>query len=573
MSLFFKEKPALLIEIKYNRGMILKNFPALEHDDSLAFLSPELIADLLEKAQRVDELTQTVELKSEVITSLKKRIQILEEALRLARIKRFSPSSEQSGQGSLFDDAEVEATIDFETATDETVDDVDFIEECDEVETPESSQPKPKRGRKPFAKNLPREQIFIRLSDEEKVGAVSTFFTKVKEELDIIPAQVRILEYLQEKAVFLEPAQDESETQRRIIAATLPQHPVPGARGSIELICFILICKYADGLPLYRLENILARYGGELSRATLANWMIRLARPLQPLVNLIRDHQQAGAIIMADETRIQVLKEPGRPATSKKYMWVTLGGPPEQPSVLFEYDPSRGQEVPLRLLDGFHGYLQTDGYASYNEVCRINHITQLGCWDHARRKFKEAVDAQPKPKKGKPHRKTKADHFLRLINKLYRIEREIKVLSAAEKFQQRCKRSRLILDEIKKYLGDNQHKVPKDGLTGKAMTYLSNQWDKLMIYCTNGDLSISNVLAENAIRPFVIGRKAWLFSDTTKGAQASAIHYSLIETAKANGLEPYSYLTQVLKALPYADTVEKLEALLPWNIKNTDSSG
>ena len=399
MSLFFKEKPALLIEIKYNRGMILKNFPALEHDDSLAFLSPELIADLLEKAQRVDELTQTVELKSEVITSLKKRIQILEEALRLARIKRFAPSSEQSGQGSLFDDAEVEATIDFETATDETVDDVDFIEECDEVETPESSQPKPKRGRKPFAKNLPREQIFIRLSDEEKVGAVSTFFTKVKEELDIIPAQVRILEYLQEKAVFLEPAQDEPDLQRRIIAATLPQHPVPGARGSIELICFILICKYADGLPLYRLENILARYGGELSRATLANWMIRLARPLQPLINLIRDHQQAGDIIMADETRVQVLKELGRPATSNKYMWVTLGGPPEQPSVLFEYDPSRGEEVPLRLLDGFHGYLQTDGYAGYNEVCRINNITHLGCWDHARRKFKEAVDAQPKLKK------------------------------------------------------------------------------------------------------------------------------------------------------------------------------
>jgi len=307
-----------LIEIKYNRGMILKNFPALEHDDSLAFLSPELIADLLEKAQRVDELTQTVELKSEVITSLKKRIQILEEALRLARIKRFAPSSEQTGQGSLFDDAEVEATIDFETATDETVDDVDFIEACDEVELPESSLPKPKTGRKPFAKNLPREQIFIRLSDEEKVGAVSTFFTKVKEELDIIPAQVRILEYLQEKAVFLEPVQDEPEAQRRIIAATLPKHPVPGAMGSVELICFILICKYADGLPLYRLENILARYGGELSRATLANWMIRLARPLQPLVNLIRDHQQAGDIIMADETRIQVLKEPGRPATSKK---------------------------------------------------------------------------------------------------------------------------------------------------------------------------------------------------------------------------------------------------------------
>jgi hypothetical protein len=129
------------------------------------------------------------------------------------------------------------------------------------------------------------------------------------------------------------------------------------------------------------------------------------------------------------------------------------------------------------------------------------------------------------------------------------------------------------LNKIKAYLDANQHKVPKDGLTGKAMTYLSNQWDKLMVYCSNGDLNISNILAENAIRPFVIGRKAWLFSDSPKGAQASAIHYSLIETAKANGLEPYAYLNHVLRALPYADTVEKIEALLPWNFKNPNFAG
>jgi hypothetical protein len=270
---------------------------------------------------------------------------------------------------------------------------------------------------------------------------------------------------------------------------------------------------------------------------------------------------------------VQVLKEPGRPATSDKFMWVTLGGSPGQPSVLFEYDPSRSQEVPLRLFDGFHGYLQTDGYAGYNAVCINNNITQLGCWDHARRKFKDAQDAQPKPKKGNPQKASKADHILGLINTLYMIERQIKTLSAAEKFQQRCKRSLPVLKKLKAYLDDNQYKVPKDGLTGKAMTYLSNQWDKLMVYCSNGELSISNILAENAIRPFVIGRKAWLFSDTPKGAQASAIHYSLIETAKANGLEPYVYLTQVLKALPYADTVEKIEALLPWNIKNSNFAG
>ena len=551
--------------------MILPNSPALEPNDHSAFLLPEMIAELLEKAQRVDALTQAIELKSEVIASLKQRIELLEEALRLSKIKRFAPSSEQSGQMSLFDDAEVEATVEFETATDEAVDEIEAIEAGVASETSEPSQPKQKPGRKPFAANLPRVQIFITLSDEEKAGAISTFFTKVKEELDIIPAQVRVLEYLQEKAVFLEPAQD--EMQRRIIAAALPKHPVPGAMGSIELMSYVLTCKYCDGLPLYRLENILARYGGELSRATLANWVIALARPLQPLLNLLRDHQQAGNIIMADETRVQVLKEPGRPATSDKFMWVTLGGPPGQPSVLFEYDPSRSQEVPLRLLDGFHGYLQTDGYAGYNAACLINNITQLGCWDHARRKFKDAQDAQPKPKKGKPHKASKADHILGLINTLYMIERQIKTLSAAEKFQQRCKRSLPVLKKLKAYLDDNQHKVPKDGLTGKAMTYLSNQWDKLMVYCSNGELSISNILAENAIRPFVIGRKAWLFSDIPKGAQASAIHYSLIETAKANGLEPYVYFTQVLKALPYADTVEKIEALLPWNIKNSNFAG
>ena len=549
----------------YNIHMILPSLPTLEPDDQAATLLPEMITALLEKAQRVDELTQTVELNSEVIASLKQRIQMLEEALRLSKVKRFAPSSEQSGQTSLFDDAEVEATIEFEAATNEIVDEKDATDEQIKSETTELNPPKGKPGRKSFAGHLPREQIFITLSDEEKVGAISTFFTKVKEELDIIPAQVRILEYMQEKAVFLEPVQN--EMQRRIKAAVLPKHPIPGAMGSIELICYIIICKYCDGLPLYRLENILARYGGELSRATLANWVIALARPLQPLINLIREHQLAGNIIMADETRVQVLKEPGRPATSDKFMWVTLGGPPGQPSVLFEYDPSRSQDVPLRLLDGFQGYLQTDGYAGYNAACLVNPITQLGCWDHARRKFKDAQDAQPKPKKDHPNKRSKADHMLSLINTLYMIERQIKELSAAEKFQHRCKRSLPILKKLKTYLDDNQHKVPKDSLTGKAMTYLGNQWDKLMVYCSNGELNISNILAENAIRPFVTGRKAWMFSDTPKGAQASAIHYSLIETAKANGLEPYTYLTHVLKALPYADTVEKIEALLPWNFK------
>jgi len=284
-------------------------------------------------------------------------------------------------------------------------------------------------------------------------------------------------------------------------------------------------------------------------------------------MNLMREHQQSGSVIMADETRVQVLKEPDKPITSDKFMWVTLGGPPGEKSILFEYDPSRSGEVPLRLLDGYTGYLQTDGYSGYNTVCNKNGNIQLGCWDHARRKFKDAQNAQPKPKKGKTKKISKADRMLSHINQLYIIERQIKTLSIDEKYQQRQQRSVPVLNKIKTYLEDNQHKVPKDSLTGKAMTYLGNQWEKLTVYCSNGELNISNILAENAIRPFVIGRKAWLFSDTPAGARASATHYSLIESAKANGLEPYEYMKQVLTALPYAESVEDIEALLPWNIQ------
>jgi len=538
--------------------MISTDISNKKQQDKACSLVPDSLALLLEKDQAIGELTRVVEIKSGVISEQKKRILILEEALRLSKIKRFAPSSEQSHQTSLFDEAENEA---------------DSVEELDEAPEDDkqtgSADTKKKPGRKPFSDKLPREQVFIRLTDEEKEGAIDTFFTKVKEELDIIPAKVRVLEYMQEKAVFVE--QVDGEKKRQVKVAQMPKHPIARAMGSISLMCFVMISKYADGLPLYRQEGILSRYGGELSRATLANWMIALAKQLQPLINLMREHQQLGAVIQADETRVQVLKEPWRSATSDKYMWVTLGGPPGEKSILFEYDPSRSGEVPLRLLDGYGGYLQTDGYTGYNAVCKKNGIIQLGCWDHARRYFKEAHNAQPKPKKGKNNKPSKAGKVLSLINKLYVIERETKALSVNEKHLQRQEKSLPVLNQLKIYLEENQHKVPKDSLTGKAMTYLGNQWEKLNVYCTNGELNMSNILAENAIRPFVIGRKAWLFSDTPAGAHASSIHYSLIETAKANGLEPYEYLKQVLTALPYAGTVDKVEALLPWNIKKSDT--
>lgn len=544
--------------------MNLANISIEKQQDKERFSLSESTALLLEKEQAIDELNRVVDSKSEVISKQKKHIAVLEEMIRLSKIKRFAPSSEQSQQTSLFDEAENEANSDGDEALDSALacDDEDPIED---EQAASSTKAKKKPGRKPFSDKLPRKQIFLYLTDEEKQGAIDTFFTKVKEELDIIPAKVRVLEYMQEKAVFVESV--DGENKRKLKSAQLPKHPIGKAMGSISLMCFVLIAKYADGLPLYRQESILSRYGGDISRVTLANWVIALAKQLQPLINLMREHQHKGAVIMADETRVQVLKEPDKPVTSDKFMWVTLGGPPGEKSILFEYDPSRSGEVPLRLLDGYTGYLQTDGYSGYNAVCKKNGNIQLGCWDHARRKFKDAQNAQPKPKKGKTKKISKADRMLSHINRLYMIEREIKELSIDEKYQQRQQRSVPVLNKIKTYLEDNQHKVPKDSLMGKAMTYLSNQWKKLTVYCSNGELNISNILAENAIRPFVIGRKAWLFSDTPAGARASATHYSLIESAKANGLEPYEYMKQVLTALPYAESVEDIEALLPWNIK------
>ena len=543
--------------------MILADNSNIKQQDKATALLTDSAGLLVE----IDQLTRVVESKSEVISTQKKHIAILEEALRLSKIKRFAPSSEQSQQASLFDEAENEASSDDNEASElEPEAGTNDLLETDKLAT--STEAKKKPGRKPFSDKLPRKQVYLYLSDEEKQGAIDTFFTKVKEELDIIPAKIRVLEYMQEKAVFVESI--EGENKRKIKSALMPKHPVSRAMGSVSLMCFVLVAKYADGLPLYRQEGILSRYGGDISRATLAHWVIALAKQLQPLINLMREHQHKGTVIMADETRVQVLKEPDKPETSDKFMWVTLGGPPCEKSILFEYDPSRSGEVPLRLLDGFTGYLQTDGYTGYNAVCAKNGNIQLGCWDHARRKFKDAQDAQPRPKKGKVKKITKADRMLNHINTLYLIERQIKKLSTDEKYQQRQQRSLPILNKLKLYLEDNQHKVPKGSLTGKAMTYLSNQWKKLNIYCSNGELNISNILAENAIRPFVIGRKAWLFSDTPAGARASATHYSLIETAKANGLEPYAYFKQVLTALPYAESVEDIEALLPWNIKKTE---
>ena len=503
----------------------------------------------------IQEKEQTILAKNTVIDSLKDRVAALEEYLRLERARSYGRSSEKHpGQGHLFDEVE--------QANDQ--DDSEDAQSDDEPNAEASKKKTGNGGRKPLSPSIPREQIRLTLSDEAKEGAINTFFSVVKEELDIVPAKVRVIEYLQEKAVFI-TTDDNNTSKRTIVTAPQPKHPLAGSIGSIGLLAYIIVAKYCDGLPLYRLENILQRYGGSITRTTMANWMMRLSDELQPLINLMREHQLSHQYIQADETRIQVLKEPDKAITSDKYMWITLGGPPRQPAILFEYDPSRSKEVPLRLLDGFKGYLQTDGYAGYHAACTENDIIHLGCMDHLRRKFMDAKKAEPK-KTGKG-KISKAGIAINKLKKLYAIEKSIKDLSADEKYDVRQKKSIPALNDFKNWVDKHAPKSPSDSLLGKAFGYALNQWSKIVRYCDDGNLHISNIRAENAIRPFVIGRKNWLFSDTPRGARASATLYSLVETAKANNLEPYEYLRAMLKRLPYAENAEDIEELLPWNIE------
>jgi hypothetical protein len=291
--------------------------------------------------------------------------------------------------------------------------------------------------------------------------------------------------------------------------------------------------------------------------------MIQFGKLVQPLLNFYRDQVFENNIVQMDETSLQVLKEPDKSSTSKSYMWVQRGGPPGKTVILYDYAPTRAQTVPLNLLKGYRGYLQVDGYEGYNAIGRENDVTLVGCWAHARRKFMDAVKAQKKSvKTGFAH-----DGVL-FIKKLYRIDKETKERPTGLARQRyRCEQAQPILDEIRDWLDQALVRVPPKTNTGKALHYLNGQWTKLTRFLENGDISLDNNAVENAIRPFAVGRKNWLFSDTPNGAHASANLYSLIETAKVNDWEPYEYLKIVAEKIPSATTADDIENLMPWNLE------
>lgn len=386
----------------------------------------------------------------------------------------------------------------------------------------------------------------------------------IAEQLDIEPAKAWVLQHVRFKYA-CRACEGADHDRPAVVTAPLPAQPLPKSNASPGLAAFITVSKYADGLPLYRLEGILARYRISVSRTAMACWMIKLGDLVTPLINLFNDIQLAYDVLQMDETTVQVLKEDGRAAKDNSFMWVRRGGPPGQSVILFDYAPTRAGAVPLRLLEDYQGYLQSDDYSGYNAAGRRDGMIHVGCLDHARRRFVDAVKAQHAIA---GYERGLALEALLIIRKLYVVEkiaRDAK-MSAEQRYRLRQEKARPVWDELRAWFDRNLGAVPPQSLTGKAISYLAADWPRLVCCLDDGRVEISNVLCENAIRPFVIGRKNWLFSDTPAGATASARLYSIVETCKAAGMEPFAYLRHIFEKLPQATALADVEALLPWNV-------
>ncbi|MEB0141086.1 MULTISPECIES: IS66 family transposase [unclassified Undibacterium] len=477
----------------------------------------------------------------------------------LARHRMFGASSEQSdAQSRLFDEADTLAQA---TTPAQNLADLPAATSAEESADNKPGKTPGRGKRSPLSPALKRVDVLHDIPAHERTCPCGTPMVEIgadiSEQLDIVPMQVRVLRHIRKR--YGCPGSTHAP-----VTAALPPQPLPKSNASADFLAMLLTTKYVDGLPLARFEKVLARHGVPVPRQTLARWVIGTARLLQPLHNLVRDALFDSGVIHMDETVVQVLKEANRTATSQSYMWVQTGGPPGKPMVLFDYDPSRSAEVPTRLLDGYQGYLMTDGYTGYTQLAKTEGIEHLVCFAHVRRRFVEAVRVQAKGKRGR------ADEAVALIGKLYAIESQYRDADDATRLCARQNLSVPALAALKNWMEVTLPTVTPQSVLGKALAYMEKYWPMLERYTERGDLPIDNNRVENAIRPFVIGRKAWLFSDSAAGAHASALIYSLIETAKACGLEPYTWLRRVIRSLPLTKTVDEVEALLPWNLHKHD---
>ena len=489
------------------------------------------------------------------IKDLQNQVSNLTEMVLLLRKEKFGSSSEKTpkqieGQLSLFNEAEIEADS----------------KSAEPVICCKGSMyhRKPKASREKLLKNLPIEEFPCVLHPDDMfcnqcgTALKEIGFVKARDEIEYIPAKVQIIRYMQQAC---ECPTCKHTVRPFIKKAAVPRSVLNHSLASPSSVSYVMYQKYVNSIPLYRQEKDWEQMGIALSRATMANWVIRSTQEhFEPVIKHMQKELLKREVIHCDETPVQVLKEEGKKPQTKSYMWLyRTGNDGKAPIILYDYQPSRSGDNAASYLKDFKGYVHSDGYSGYN---KLDGITRCGCWTHLRRKFVEAIP----DKKAVDAPLTSAEIGRDFCNQLFKVEESLKDLTPKERFCKRLELEKPILEAFGCWL--ESLTVLKGSALGKAVTYAMNQRPFMENYLLDGRCAISNNAAENAIRPFTVGRKNWLFADTPKGASASAAVYSIIETAKANGLNVFAYLQHLLLYMPDMDWQnypEELDDLMPWS--------
>ena len=449
----------------------------------------------------------------------------------------------------------------------------DTPEKSEEKSNPEPSQNpekeicvsghsrKKKRTLEELCATLPVEERIVDLPDNEKVNPNGHALTcigqeYIRTELVLERAKAKVVKHY--RKVYADRQLEQETGYSEVFKPVMPPPLLAHSYASASVVTDVLMKKYVDAMPLYRQEQMWKRMGVELKRSTMANWVIQVADLyLRPFWKRIRSELLTQSTIHADETVIQVLKEKGKPATSESRMWVYSSAKRADIQLrCFEYRESRSGKWAKTFLEGFSGVLITDGYSGYNKV---QEAERAGCWAHMRRKWLEAMP------EGADAKTCKAAEGYEFCNRLFELERQFEGLTAEERLIQRKEKSGPVLEAYWTWLNTLARPT---GKLKDAVTYAQNQKAHLSAFLEHGEIEISDNQVENAIRPFVVGRKGWLFADTPQGAEASAIIYSLMETAKANSLRLDDYLLHLLSIMPERAEQNKdfeIDDLLPWS--------
>ena len=528
----------------------------------------------LQNMSRRDLENEYIKLKTQA-TDLAAKLDWYEQQYRLSKAKQFGPSSEKGVEGQLalpiFNEAESEREM------------LNIEPKEEELPTVENKKNKKNpHGKKHDIKNLPVIVTTYQLSTEDQFcakcgGTLHEIRPEIRTELEVIPAKVIVHKY--ESMIYGCRGCEKDQTSSITKAPGAPEAVIKGSMVSASLLSDIMVKKYVDATPLYRQEQDYKRKGIPITRNNMAHWVIRGSNDwLQLMYDRLQELLLAKDVIHMDETTLEVLSEPHRPATSNSYMWVasTSACETENPIALYHYTETRASYQARAFLGNYHGFVHVDGYAGYDSLLKESkdgpamNIILVACMAHVRRKYKEALKAV----KPEDYRYTAANQGLLYIKEMFRIEGELSTISIEDKsqfyknrYEERLRRLKPVMDDFFAWTKEELPKVLPKCSYGIAIKYTVKQEEKLRNILLDGRLELTNNRAERTVKPFIIGRKNWLFTNTPAGAKSSATVYSIIETAKQNELNPFEYIKYLFEQLPKINLcdLEELDQLLPWS--------